>query len=183
MSETGKMDVFQMYLDEVEKIPCCDEAENQRLIAGAAAGDTTAKRRMVEGNLKFALGMIRDYFEKGVPAGDLVQEANIALVMAVEELAVAGLKGEAGEFERFLEGWVRTALQETVKRQDKEFEVQQEMLDLVNGLEETAKNMAEELGREATVEELAERMKMTVDEVKDIMKIAIDALGASGESE
>lgn len=181
MSENDEMNLFQVYLDEVEKIVICDEAENQSLIPKAAAGEAPAKRRMVEGNLKLALGLIGDYFEKGVPVGDLVQEANIALVMAVEELAVAGLKGEAGEFERFLKGWVTTALQEIVKRQGDETEGQKEFLDLVNKLEDTARVMAEELGREATVEELAERMQMTVDEVKDIMKIALDAMNVSGE--
>ena len=164
MNEKDEMNLFQVYLDEVEKIVCCDEAENQRLIPKAAAGEAAAKRRMVEGNLKLALGLIGDY---------------IALVMAVEELAVAGLKGEAGEFERFLKGWVMTALQEIVKRQGDEIERQKEFLDLVNKLEDTARIMAEELGREATVEELAERMQMTVDEVKDIMKSALDAMNVS----
>lgn len=181
MKETEQLNLFQMYLDEVEKIPRCDEGENQRLVQGAAAGDTAAKRRMVEGNLKLALGMIGEYFEKGIPVGDLVQEANIALVMAVEELAVAGLKGEPGEFEEFLKGWVRTALIETLKRQNHELEAQDEIVNLVNDLEDTARVMAEELGREATVEELAERMKMTVDDVKDIMKIALDAMNISDE--
>lgn len=181
MSEKEEMNLFQVYLEEVEKIPCCDEAENQSLIPGAAAGEAAAKRRMVEGNLKAALGLIGDYIEKGIPVGDLVQEANIALVMAVEELAVAGLEGRPGEFEEFLKGWVETALQEVVKRQGEETEEQQEFVDLVNKLEETAGIMAEELGREATVEELAGRMKMTADEVKDIMKIALDALNVGEE--
>ncbi len=176
MGEAEHLNTFEMYLNEVEKIPCCDEAENQRLIFPGAAGDTVAKRRLVEGNLKLALGMIGEYFDKGVPTGDLVQEANIALVMAVEELAVAGLKGEPGEFETFLKGWVRTALQEVVRRQDEEMEAQREMLELINALEDTSKTLAEELGREATVEELAERMRLTTDDVKDIMKMAMDAM-------
>lgn len=181
MSEAEQLNTFQMYLNEVEKIPCCDEAENQSLVPSGALGDTTAKRRLVEGNLKLALGMIGEYFDRGVPVGDLVQEANIALVMAVEELAVAELKGEPGEFEEFLKGWVRTALQEVVKRQNEEEEVQREMLNLINALEDTSKTLVEELGREATVEELAERMKLPVDDVKDIMKMALDAMNVSGE--
>ena len=76
---------------------------------------------------------------------------------------------------------MRTALIETLKRQNHELEAQDEIVNLVNDLEDTARVMAEELGREATVEELAERMKMTVDDVKDIMKIALDAMNVSDE--
>lgn len=180
MGEAEQLNTFQMYLNEVEKIPCCDEAENQKLVPQGALGDTTAKRRLVEGNLKLALGMIGDYFNRGIPTGDLVQEANIALVMAVEELAVAGLKGEPGEFEEFLKGWVRTALQEVARRQDEEANAQREMLELVNALEDTSKTLAQELGREATVEELAGRMRLTVDDVKEIMKMAMDAMKLEG---
>lgn len=63
-----------------------------------------------------------------------------------------------------------------MRRQDEEMEAQREMLELINALEDTSKTLAEELGREATVEELAERMRLTTDDVKDIMKMAMDAM-------
>ena len=80
---------FQLYLDELEGIISCSEAENAELAKEAANGSSEAKKRLIEGNLKNALAMIREYLNKGLPAGDLVQEANMALVMAVEELGTA----------------------------------------------------------------------------------------------
>ena len=172
--------VFGMYLEEIKEIKSCDEAENQRLLRQIKGGDERAKDRLIEGNLRLALKLVQEYVNRGVATGDLVQEANIALVMAVEELAVAGLKGEPGEFEEFLKGWVRTALQEVARRQDEEANAQREMLELVNALEDTSKTLAQELGREATVEELAGRMRLTVDDVKEIMKMAMDAMKLEG---
>ena len=80
---------FQLYLDELEGITSCSEAENTELAKETANGSAEAKKRLIEGNLKNALAMIREYLNKGLSAGDLVQEANMALVMAVEELGTA----------------------------------------------------------------------------------------------
>lgn len=66
---------FQLYLDELEGIISCSEAENAELAKEAANGSSEAKKRLIEGNLKNALAMIREYLNKGLPAGDLVAEA------------------------------------------------------------------------------------------------------------
>ena len=154
---------FQLYLDELEGIISCSEAENAELAKEAANGSSEAKKRLIEGNLKNALAMIREYLNKGLPAGDLVQEANMALVMAVEELGTA------------------EALKAAVADQETEQKIEEKMLTRVKILEEVSKSMADQLGREATVEELAERMQMTVEEVKDIMKQTLDAMTVTGE--
>ena len=158
---------FQLYLDELEGITSCSETENTELAKEAANGSAEAKKRLIEGNLKNALAMIREYLNKGLPAGDLAQEANMALVMAVEELGTAE---SVLDFNEYLKERVTEALKAAVADQETEHKIEEKMLARVKVLEEVSKSMADQLGREATVEELAERMQMTVEEVKDIMK-------------
>lgn len=189
-----ELNIFQMYLEEIGKIKDCDKTENEQLMEKVLAGETDAKSRLIEGNLKAALGMIQSFLNRGVMAADLVQEANMALVMAVEELEteVAGGAKEAGNaagedgrmaFEDILKRRVKAALQAIVDEQDTEKKIEEKMLARVNVLKDISKDMADELGREATVEELAERMKTTVDDIKDIMKLTLDAMSVTGEYE
>ena len=125
---------------------------------------------------------------------DVIQEANLALMLAVESYgALAAARGgqtagqEAhlaeGIFEQYLEGKVKDALAAAILAQNAEAKVEEKMLARVNVMKDISQSMAEELGREATVEELAERLQMTVDEVKDIMKLTLDAMSVNGEYE
>lgn len=175
-----ELNIFQMYLEEIGKIKDCDKTENEQLMEKILAGEKDAKSRLIEGNLKAALGMIQSFLNRGVMAADLVQEANMALVMAVEELETED--GQAA-FEDILRRRVRAALQAIVDEQDTEKKIEEKMLARVNVLKDISKDMADELGREATVEELAERMKTTVDDIKDIMKLTLDAMSVTGEYE
>jgi len=167
-------DVFRMYLEEIKGIESCDAAENERLLRELGSGNPAARDRIIEGNLGMVLEMVQRYLNRGVPAGDLAQEANMALVMAVAEY-------EEGVFEDFVRERVEEALLKAVEEQSREEKTAKKMLDRVNGLKDVSQEMAEELGREATVEELAERMKMTVDEVKEIMKLTLDAMSVVGD--
>lgn len=167
-------DVFQMYLEEIKGIKSCDEAEDQRLLREIRGGSQRARDRIIEGNLKMALEMVQGYLNRGVGAGDLVQEANMALVLAVEEY-------EDGVFEDFAREQIKKALLAAVEAQSLEEETAKKMLDRVNKLKNVSQDMAQELGREATVAELAGRMKLTSDEVKEIMKMTLDAMNVVGD--
>ena len=103
---------------------------------------------------------------------DLIQEASLELMMLADE-------GFEGSFEKLLESRIRVRMEEIINAQKKEADIEEEMLAPVNGLQEVSKSMAEELGREAKLSELAERMKMTEDEVREIMKVTMDALSMS----
>ena len=103
---------------------------------------------------------------------DLIQEASMELMMLADE-------GFEGSFEKLLESRIRVRMEEIINDQKKEADIEEEMLARVNVLQEVSKSMAEELGREAKLSELAERMKMTEDEVREIMKVTMDALSMS----
>lgn len=167
-------DVFQMYLEEIDRIESCGKEENQRLLKELERGGQVARDRLIEGNLKLALELVQGYLNRGVPAGDLAQEANMALVLAVSEY-------EGGSFEDFVKARVKEALISAVDQQSKEDETARKMVERVNRLKDISQELAEELGREATVDELAERMKMTAQEVRELMKLTLDAMNVVGD--
>ncbi len=171
--ENFEQDSFEnVYLEELAAIEPCSEEETRQLIAKIRNGDAKARERLIEGNLKKALFFVQDYINQGVPLSDLIQEASMELMLLADE-------GFEGSFETLLESRIRVRLEEVVKEQKSEADIEKEMLARVNVLQEVSKTMAEQLGREATLAELAERMKMTEDEVREIMKVTMDALSMS----
>ena len=165
-------DIYRVYMEEIAAIPPCSEAENEKLLGEIRNGNKAARERLIEGNLKNALFFVQDYINKGVPMADLIQEASMELMMLADE-------GFEGSFEKLLESRIRVRMEEIINDQKKEADIEEEMMARVNVLQEVSKSMAEELGREAKLSELAERMKMTEDEVREIMKVTMDALSMS----
>ena len=165
-------DIYRVYMEEIAAIPPCSEAENEKLLGEIRNGNKAARERLIEGNLKNALFFVQDYINRGVPMADLIQEASMELMMLADE-------GFEGSFEKLLESRIRVRMEEIINDQKKEADIEEEMLARVNVLQEVSKSMAEELGREAKLSELAERMKMTEDEVREIMKVTMDALSMS----
>ncbi len=172
-------DFYQMYLEEMGHIPPCTREEQEDLLKEAAEGSKEAKKRIVEGNLRAALEYAREYDGRGVLMTDLVQEANMALMMAVEEYVQEEVRQE---FDSFKSQRIREALAAAVEEQQSAKQTGEELAARVNVLQQISQLLAKELGREATVEELADKMKMTVEEISGIMKIAMDAMSMNAES-
>ena len=170
--ELNPEDIYRVYMEEIAAIPPCSEEENEKLLGEIRSGNKAARERLIEGNLKNALFFVQDYINKGVPMADLIQEASMELMMLADE-------GFEGSFEKLLESRIRVRMEEIINDQKKETDIEEEMLARVNVLQEVSKSMAEELGREAKLSELAERMKMTEDKVREIMKVTMDALSMS----
>ena len=150
-------DFYQMYLEELS------------LLERLAAGDVSARERLIEGNLKRVLEYAKEYDGRGLPMGDLVQEGNMALTALAMEY-------ESGAFQELLRERVRACIEAALEEQRMEAEIEENVAARVNVLQEVSRVMAKELGREATVEELAAKMKMTEDEIRDIMKVTLDAV-------
>ncbi len=168
-------EVYQMYMEEISRIPKC-ENELEDLLLGVRGADEISKKRIVEGYLYLAASIAKEYENQGVLLSDLIQEANMALVLAVENY-------QSGIFLEFIESQIREALKSSLEEQKQEELTQEEIVARVNVLDKVAQKLAEDLGREATVEELAEFMKMTVEEIKGIMKVTIDAMTTAYEIE
>lgn len=162
-------DFYQMYLEELEAVAEAGPEEELSLLERLAAGDVSARERFIEGNLKRVLEYAKEYDGRGLPMGDLVQEGNMALTALAMEY-------ESGAFQELLRERVRACIEAALEEQRMEAEIEENVAARVNVLQEVSRVMAKELGREATVEELAAKMKMTEDEIRDIMKVTLDAV-------
>ena len=162
-------DFYQMYLEELEAVAEAGPEEELSLLERLAAGDVSARERLIEGNLKRVLEYAKEYDGRGLPMGDLVQEGNMALT-------ALAMENESGAFQELLRERVRACIEAALEEQRMEAEIEENVAARVNVLQEVSRVMAKELGREATVEELAAKMKMTEDEIRDIMKVTLDAV-------
>lgn len=168
-------DIYQMYLEEISAIEPCTPQEEAGLLARIQSGDEAARSRLMEGKLGETVELVKPYADQGLPMGDLIQEANVALIMVINQY-------QGGDFAAMLKTQIEACVQDALKAQKTELQVEEEIAARVNVLKDISQAMAEELGREATVEELAEKMKMTVDEIKDIMKLTLDAMSVSPDA-
>lgn len=168
-------DIYQMYLEEVKRIPACSQREEEALLLRVKAGDMGARQRLLEGMLHFVLELAGRYRRRGLASADLVQEANMALLLALDVY-------QEGDFREQVRALAEERLETAIEAQRREKQAEEEIAARVNVLKDISKMMAEELGREATVEELAEKMKMTTQDIKDIMKVTLDAMSVSPEA-
>ena len=163
-------DLYQIYMEELIVIKDLEDDEIDALFIKKNNGDPAARERLIEGNLKKVLFYVKDFVNQGVPMSDLIQEASVELMMLVDEAENRG-------FLELLESRVCHRLQEVVEEQKADTDFNEEYAERVNVLEEVASKLAEELGHQATEEEIANRMNLPLDEVKDLMKVSMDALG------
>ena len=146
---------YDIYLEELKNLPQGTPEEEAALLKKLTEGDKTAASRLTELKLAKAVQIAEEYHDRGLPAGDLVQEANMALFLFASEY-------ENGDFDAQMEKKVRAAIEDALQIQNRETKI--------------------EVGREATLAELAERMKMSEDEIRDIMKLTMDAMKVSGQA-
>lgn len=172
-------DFYQMYLEEMGDISPCTKEETEQLLHDIKDGRKEAKKRLVEGNLTTALSLAKEFEGKGIPLTDLVQEANMALMIAVDQYDGAS---DTGEFDRFAAGMMKEYLQAAVDEEISAEQTGEELAARANVLQMVSQALAKELGREATIEELADKMKMTVEEIHGIMKMAIEAMSLNAEN-
>ena len=165
-------DIYRVYMEELAAIPPCTAEENEELLGKVKAGVAGARERLIEGNLRNALMYVQNYINRGVPMADLIQEASMELMMLVDDAF-------EGSFEKLLESRICVRMEEVISEQTSASNIEEEVLARVNVLQEVSKELAERFGREPKLEELAEYMKMTEDEVREIMKVTMDALSLS----
>ncbi len=168
---------YEMYREEMGAIRPFAEGEEARLLELVREGDAAARRRLVEGSLERAAELASAYEGRELPMSDLVQEANMALTLAAVEY------DGSEEWKELMERRIRDAVALALQEQQTENRIEETMAARVNVLQTVSQVLAKELGREATLEELAAKMKMSEDEIRDIMKLALDALTINGEGQ
>ena len=163
-------DPVRMYLKEIGRVPLLSAEEEKELAEKMAAGDEDAKNKLVEANLRLVVSIAKRYVGKGMFFLDLIQEGNIGLMKAVDKFDY-----EKGfKFSTYATWWIRQAITRAIADQARTIRIPVHMVETIHKVSRYSRQMLQELGREATAEEIGEKMGMSAEKVREIMKIAQD---------
>ncbi len=175
-AETGNegmtgADLLSLYLEELKQIPALEAEEEAALLEKLRAGDARARKRLTEGYLGTALAEIQP-FVGTMEAGELIGVANLALTAALCDEKIL----ESTVLRDTIKQKVHTALEEAVRENRQSDTAEQTLADRMNALTELSSELAAELGREASPEELASRLDIPLDEVQRLLAMSMQAL-------
>ncbi|SCW34048.1 RNA polymerase primary sigma factor [Paenibacillus tianmuensis] len=161
-------DPVRMYLKEIGRVPLLSGEDEIELAERIQQGDEEAKRRLAEANLRLVVSIARRYVGRGMLFLDLIQEGNMGLIKAVEKFDhTKGFK-----FSTYATWWIRQAITRAIADQARTIRIPVHMVETINKLVRVSRQLLQELGREASPEEIAKEMDLTPDKVREIMKIA-----------
>jgi RNA polymerase primary sigma factor len=140
---------------------------NKRMSIGEAKA-RRAKKEMIEANLRLVISIAKKYTNRGLQFLDLIQEGNIGLMKAVDKFEYR----RGYKFSTYATWWIRQAITRSIADQARTIRIPVHMIETINKLNRISRQILQELGREATPEELAERMEMPEDKVRKVLKIA-----------
>jgi len=160
-------DPVRIYLKEIGKIPLIDGDSEVELAKKIVEGDDDAKNKLVEANLRLAVNIAKRYIGKGLPFLDLIQEGNIGLLKAVEKFDhTMGYK-----FSTYATCWIKQSINRAIADQGRTIRIPVHMVETYNKVTRCSRQMLQELGREPTTDELAERLGMEPWRVVNIQRV------------
>ena len=161
-------DPVRMYLKEIGKVPLLSAEEEITLAKRMENGDESAKKRLAEANLRLVVSIAKRYVGRGMLFLDLIQEGNLGLIKAVEKFDYR--KGY--KFSTYATWWIRQAITRAIADQARTIRIPVHMVETINKLIRVSRQLLQELGREPQPEEIAKEMNMSVDRVREILKIS-----------
>lgn len=163
-------DPVRMYLKEIGKVSLLDADREVELAKRMAEGDETAKNELIVANLRLVVSIAKRYVGKGMFFLDLIQEGNLGLMKAVEKFDYK--KGY--KFSTYATWWIRQAITRAIADQARTIRIPVHMVETIHKVSRYSRQLLQELGHEASPEEIAEKLNMTPEKVREIMKIAQD---------
>ena len=157
-------------LKEIGKVPLLSNDREKVLAERMMEGDERAKTELVEANLRLVVSIAKRYVGRGMYFLDLIQEGNLGLMKAVEKFDYT--KGY--KFSTYATWWIRQAITRAIADQARTIRIPVHMVETIHKVSRYSRQMLQELGREATAEEIGEKMGMSAEKVREIMKIAQD---------
>lgn len=161
-------DPVRMYLKEIGKVPLLTAEEEKELAMKMEAGDMEAKKRLAEANLRLVVSIAKRYVGRGMLFLDLIQEGNLGLIKAVEKFDYR--KGY--KFSTYATWWIRQAITRAIADQARTIRIPVHMVETINKLIRVQRQLLQELGREPYPAEIAEKMGLPVERVREIQKIS-----------
>ena len=163
-------DSVRMYLKEIGKIPLLNAEQERDLAQKMQDGDREAKNTLVESNLRLVVSIAKKYMNRGLSLLDLIQEGNIGLIKAVDKFDYS----KGFKFSTYATWWIRQAITRAIADQARTIRIPVHMVETINKLTRVQRQLIQDLGREPTIDELAEKMNMPVDKIRDIQRISQD---------
>ncbi|MCH2037241.1 MAG: RNA polymerase sigma factor RpoD [Rickettsiales bacterium] len=170
-NETDQMTEIRDQILSVAKDIGMDITEFKSLVNSVQKGERTAsraKKEMIEANLRLVISIAKKYANRGLQFLDLIQEGNIGLMKAVDKFEYR----RGYKFSTYATWWIRQAITRSIADQARTIRIPVHMIETINKIVRTSRQMVHEMGREPTPEELAERLSMGLDKVRKVMKIA-----------
>ncbi|MBQ6795243.1 MAG: RNA polymerase sigma factor RpoD [Clostridia bacterium] len=161
-------DHVRMYLKEIGKVPLLSPQEEHEYAKKMSEGDEVARQKLTEANLRLVVSIAKRYVGRGMLFLDLIQEGNLGLIKAVEKFDYT--KGY--KFSTYATWWIRQAITRAIADQARTIRIPVHMVETINKLIRVSRQLLQELGREPTPEEIAKEMNMSLEKVREIMKIA-----------
>ena len=161
-------DPVRMYLKEIGKVPLLSAEEEITLAKRMENGDESAKKRLAEANLRLVVSIAKRYVGRGMLFLDLIQEGNLGLIKAVEKFDYR--KGY--KFSTYATWWIRQAITRAIADQARTIRIPVHMVEIINRVMRSSRRLIQELGREPTVQEIADQVHMPVKRVEEVLNMA-----------
>ena len=161
-------DPVRMYLKEIGRVPLLTAEEEVALAKRMEQGDEEAQKRLAEANLRLVVSIAKRYVGRGMLFLDLIQEGNLGLIKAVEKFDY----NKGYKFSTYATWWIRQAITRAIADQARTIRIPVHMVETINKLIRVSRQLLQQLGREPTPEEIAKEMDISVERVREIMKIA-----------
>jgi RNA polymerase primary sigma factor len=169
--DTTEIDEIRTEIAQMAGAAGLDIGEFKRMIMAVQKGEretNRAKKEMIEANLRLVISIAKKYTNRGLQFLDLIQEGNIGLMKAVDKFEYR----RGYKFSTYATWWIRQAITRSIADQARTIRIPVHMIETINKIVRTSRQMLHEMGREPTPEELAERLVMPLDKVRKVMKIA-----------
>ena len=164
----GTEDPVRMYLKEIGTVPLLSADEELRLAKRKAEGDESAKERLIEANLRLVVSIAKRYVGRGMHFLDLIQEGNVGLIKAVEKFDYT----KGFKFSTYATWWIRQAITRAIADQARTIRIPVHMVETINRLKKAHSRLLHENGYDPSEEQIAEFMGLSVDRVREIMRVA-----------
>ena len=171
-SDVKVNDPVKMYLKEIGRVPLLDKDEEVEVAARVAQGDEEAKRILISSNLRLVVSIAKHYIGRGMLFLDLIQEGNLGLIKASEKFD----PDKGFKFSTYATWWIKQAITRAIADQARTIRIPVHMVETINKMTRIQRQLIQDLGREPTAEEIADKMGngITPEKVRDIQRIALD---------
>ena len=166
----GMEDPVRMYLKDIGKILLLSPEEELELARRIELRDEEAKNKLAEANLRLVVSIAKRYAGRGMQFLDLIQEGNLGLIKAVDKFDYR----KGFKFSTYATWWIRQAITRAIADQARTIRIPVHMVETINRLVRTSRQLLQELGREPQPEEIAQRMDLPVERIREVMKISQD---------